>query len=194
MIEFLLDLDKSLFLLINGNNHPVLDSFMYIISDKYFWIPLYGYLMYVIIERFRMKSLYLIVFTILLIALSDQLSVHLFKNLVQRLRPCHEPSLAPYVHLVNDYCGGSYGFISSHSSNSFALAVFYGLILGPFSSAWRKFLISWAALVSYSRIYLGAHYPGDVLSGAAFGAILAIALYFILNRLNDRHSLNLMRK
>ena len=167
MLDFLHKIDVSLFLFLNGLHNDFFDSVMVWISAKYSWIPLYVLILGWIIYKYRLKSIILILSIILLITVSDQGSVHLFKNVFERLRPCHNPDLEGMVHLVNNRCGGKYGFISSHAANVFALASF---LIPLFRQRWFSiFIICWAVVVSYSRIYLGVHYPFDILVGAAFG-------------------------
>lgn len=114
----------------------------------------------------------------LLITISDQVSVHLFKNVFQRLRPCHEPALEGMVYTLGR-CGGKFGFISSHASNSFAIAVFMALLLWKTLRVMAIIMLVWAAMVSYSRVYLGVHYPGDILVGGMVGALEALMVYGI---------------
>jgi undecaprenyl-diphosphatase len=111
-------------------------------------------------------------FVALLIFMSDQISVHFFKEVFQRLRPCHEPDFIGMVHLVKGNCGGQFGFVSSHATNTFALAVFLSFVLGKKFKYFIPLILLWAAVISYSRIYLGVHYPGDVIAGAILGASL----------------------
>ena len=121
----------------------------------------------------------MLLLSILVVSLADQSSVHLFKNVFQRLRPCHEPALEGLVHLVNNKCGGQYGFISSHAANTFGVAF---LALLWIRKRWfTAVMLLWALLVAYSRIYLGVHYPGDVLVGGLWGAGCG-ALLFVLFR------------
>ena len=110
------------------------------------------------------------------ILLADQLSVHLFKNTVQRLRPCHAPELQGLVYLPYGHCGGQYGFISSHACNCMAVALFGTLFARSKLLGWVLF--PWAVVVSLSRVYMGVHYPGDVLCGALFGLLIGTAVYF----------------
>lgn len=177
----LLELDKNLLLFLNGMHSPFMDEVMWFFSRIPVWIPLYILFIVLIILRFRKKAWLIIPLVILLIACSDQSSVHLFKEVFHRLRPSHEPSLEGMLHFVNNYKGGTYGFISSHASNTFALAVFLSLL---FRKRWfTTGILLWAGIVSYSRIYLGVHYPGDVLSGALWGSFLAVIFFLVYHKL-----------
>ena len=172
IINILNELDTKSFLVLNELHNNFWDFVMYWVSYKYTWIPLYIWLIWIVIREFKYKSIIIILTIIVIITASDQGSVHLFKNNFERLRPCHEPDLAGIVHTVKDKCGGSFGFISSHASNVFALAVFLTPFIRRRYRFFPLFIFSWAVIVSYSRIYLGVHYPGDIIGGAIFGAII----------------------
>jgi undecaprenyl-diphosphatase len=180
MLEWLNGIDTSIFLFLNGMNHPSFDPVMAAISGKWIWIPLYLFLVGMLILRYKKASWKIIAAMLLVFAITDLASVHLFKNVFLRLRPCHEPTLSGLVHLVNGKCGGSYGFVSSHAANTFGLAM---MILFFFrkSIPWLGYgMVVWAAVVSYSRIYLGVHYPGDILGGALLGTMAAWGVWRLL--------------
>jgi undecaprenyl-diphosphatase len=178
MIETLEQVDRQWLLWLNGHHSPFLDQLMFFVSGKVEWIPLYAFLLAVIIWKYRWKSVWIILAVIVLITLSDQVS-NLLKSGVKRFRPCKDPEIGNLVHLVNNYCRSSYGFVSGHAANSFALATFVSLL---FRKKWVTVcMIIWAAVVSYSRIYLGVHYPGDVICGALIGILLASIVFFVLN-------------
>jgi undecaprenyl-diphosphatase len=173
-MDFLRSIDVSLFLFFNGLHNDVLDFIMWWASNRWIWIPFYAYLAWFLYRKYPQHVLSLLIFAGLMIALSDQISSSVIKFAVMRLRPCHNPEIASQVHLVNGYCGGMYGFVSSHASNSFALVTFLILFFEK-QHRWLQWtLVGYAALVSYSRIYLGAHYPADIVCGAFFGFILAV--------------------
>ncbi|MFU8844385.1 MAG: phosphatase PAP2 family protein [Bacteroidales bacterium] len=170
MIEQLKHWDEQLFLFFNGYHNEFWDFVMYWASEKYIWIPLYALFFYLLLKHFQKHAIPIILLVIVLIFLTDQSSVWI-KNSVERLRPCHEPELDGMVHLVKEKCGGAYGFISSHAANHFGIAVFLSLIFNKKIRFITSLLILWAIFVSYSRIYLGVHYPGDLLSGAIVGIL-----------------------
>jgi undecaprenyl-diphosphatase len=118
-----------------------------------------------------------LLFIALVVTLADQISVHAFKEVFQRLRPCHNPELQDIVHLVNNKCGGQYGFVSSHAANTFAVAFFLKKLFAQ--KQFSIFIIFWAAIVSYSRIYLGVHFPLDVIGGAVLGTLIGIMVFYL---------------
>ncbi len=181
-MEFLNSIDTELFLLINGMHNAFFDSIMYWLSNKLFWVPMYLLIIFLIIRRYKMRGVMMLLFIGIVITLCDQTASGLLKNLVQRLRPSHEPALAGLIHLSKAGTGGLYGFVSSHAANVFGLATFLWFVLDN-QFKWLKYwLFVWAVLVSYSRIYNGVHYPGDVLVaafiGSGFGWLMAKA-YFL---------------
>lgn len=175
MLEFLNQIDTQLFLFLNGLNSSFWDKIMWWFSGTTFWLPMYAVIVGYIIYKFRWKAIVTLIFIALVVTLADQLSVHAFKEVFQRLRPCHNPDLQAFVHKVNDKCGGQYGFVSSHAANTFAVAFFLHLLIKY--QRFSIFIFIWAAVVSYSRIYLGVHYPFDVLGGAALGALIGFGVF-----------------
>jgi undecaprenyl-diphosphatase len=172
ILEILNNWDTEIFLSINGCHSDFWDFVMWWASDKFIWIPVYLLFLYLLWKDYRKMIWLVLVFAALLIFLSDQISVHLFKDVFERLRPSHEPDLAGMVHLVNDKRGGRYGFYSSHASNIFAIAVFVVSLYKRHCPSLYLFIFLWAGMIAYSRIYLGVHYPGDVIVGAIAGGIL----------------------
>jgi undecaprenyl-diphosphatase len=178
-------LDQQLFLFLNSFNSPFWDQVMSIISGIITWIPLYLAILIALGFKYKRKFFVLILIILIAVTLSDQVSV-LIKNGVHRLRPCHEPALDGLVHLVKGYCGGQYGFVSSHASNSFMVAAFTLLMI---RRKWFSYsIIIWALIVGYSRIYLGVHYPGDVICGSLLGILVGWGVYK-LYEITDRRLL-----
>lgn len=168
-------LDQQIFLFLNSLNNPFWDKVMHAISGKLIWVPLYLAILIWIGYRHRRKFPVILLFIIIAATLADQVSVQLFKNVFQRLRPCHDPALEGMVHLVNGECGGLYGFVSSHATNSFNVALLgIMFIRNRFLSV---SLVIWALVVGYSRIYLGVHYPGDVICGSVLGALIGWGVF-----------------
>lgn len=167
-MDTLLELDRKLLLFLNGLHHPLVDPFMYYASQTVAWLPLYLLLIFFIFKKYKSDGWYVLVGAAITILLADQITSSLMKPFFARLRPSQEPSLIGLVHLVNGYKGGLFGFASSHAANTFGTALFVWFMLKPFYKkiAW---LFLWAALMSYTRIYLGVHYPGDILVGALVG-------------------------
>jgi len=186
MIDSLIQLDTKLFLALNGAHAPFWDSIMLFASGKLTWLPLYLLIIYFIARQYKWKTLWWLLAIAFVVLLADQVSVHAFKNVFLRLRPCHNPDLSQFIHLVGR-CGGQYGFISSHAANTFGVAVFLSFL---FSKRWFTWgILTWAAFVSYSRIYLGVHYPGDVLTGAIVGSGVGITVWFISKKIFEKYKL-----
>ena len=178
MIEYLMALDEAIFLLLNGLHQDWLDPIMFTISGKLEWIPLYVFIVSWLIYKYKKAGLFALLALIITIIVTDQITSGFMKPFFERLRPSHDPDLKDIVHIINGYRGGLYSFASSHASNSFALATFLWLLLRK-KERWAGYLFIWAAVVSYSRIYLGVHFPGDVVTGALVG-VLTANLVFIL--------------
>jgi undecaprenyl-diphosphatase len=177
MIEYLDKIDTDLFLFLNSLHSPFWDKVMLFVSGKIEWIPLYLVLAGWVIYKFRLKSVLVFIIAALLIIASDQISVKLFKEMFHRLRPCHNGDIQHLIHMVNDYCGKKYGFVSSHAANTFALAGFTSFLFR--NKLYSLFIFFWATVVSYSRIYLGVHYPCDIISGMLLGTGLGILFYWL---------------
>jgi undecaprenyl-diphosphatase len=178
-------IDTDLFLLLNGAHNSFWDFVMWWASDKLIWIPVYALFLFLLWRKYKSKIWVVMIFAALLIFLSDQISVHLFKDVFQRLRPCHEHNLEGLVHIVNGKCGGQFGFYSSHASNVFAIAVFVISLLGRKCPGRIFLILIWAGFIAYSRVYLGVHYPGDIIIGAIAGSLLGwMIARFVKNLLN----------
>ena len=193
MNNFLEEIDHKIVLTINSWNTPFLDEVMWIISGKLTWIPLYILLIYLASKKLPQKQVIIFtVLTILSVVIADLISNYCFKENVQRYRPSHNLLLKDLLHLYESkpgefYRGGLYSFTSSHAANFFAIAVFIGISLKQFYPKLIYILLGIAALVSFSRLYLGVHYPSDIFVGALTGTITAFVIHrFLYLRLIEK--------
>lgn len=178
IIQSLNSIDTDIFLFLNGIHSSYFDTFMYTFSGKWIWVPFYAALLYVIIRTWKKDSIWIILAMIACIVLADQISSGIIKNLVERPRPSRAEKLEGLVHIVNGYRGGRFGFVSSHAANTFGLAMFCTLLFRRKVTSWIIFL--WAVVTAYSRIYLGVHYPFDIVGGALVGTLAALLCYAVL--------------
>lgn len=185
-ILWLSDIDASLLLIVNGAHSPFFDSVMWCISGRWIWVPFYAVLAYLLFRRMSWKRASICLVTIgLIILAADQTCATLIRPEIGRLRPANlNNPLSSFVHVVNGYRGGRYGFPSCHAANTFALAVFMSLVI---RHKWfTVMMFSWAFVVSYSRMYLGVHYFGDLFCGATIGSLFAVLFYYLQNYLFKR--------
>lgn len=175
-VEWLESLDREWFLLFNGWHAPAFDAIMWRLSQAAWSIPWFLLIFWQLNKRFGwQRALAIAGGTGVVILLCDRISVELFKNVFQRYRPTHNLEIKALVHTVldrngNPYRGGLYGFVSSHATNFFGMAIYFMCWLRAWDRWMAAVLLGWAAVVSYSRIYLGVHYPGDIIGGALLGA------------------------
>lgn len=185
-ILWLSDIDARLLLIVNGAHSPFFDSVMWCISGRWIWVPFYAVLAYLLFRRMSWKRASICLVTIgLIILAADQTCATLIRPEIGRLRPANlNNPLSSFVHVVNGYRGGRYGFPSCHAANTFALAVFMSLVI---RHKWfTVMMFSWAFVVSYSRMYLGVHYFGDLFCGATIGSLFAVLFYYLQNYLFKR--------
>ena len=188
-ILWLSDIDARLLLIVNGAHSPFFDSVMWCISGRWIWVPFYAVLAYLLFRRMSWKRASICLVTIgLIILAADQTCATLIRPEIGRLRPANlNNPLSSFVHVVNGYRGGRYGFPSCHAANTFALAVFMSLVI---RHKWfTVMMFSWAFVVSYSRMYLGVHYFGDLFCGATIGSLFAVLFYYLQNYLFKRLNL-----
>ncbi len=178
MPELFKQLDYGLFLLINGASNGFFDALMVWVSSMALWTPLYVLLVYFIFRKYKTRGFVAIGFLLLAVALSDLVSVHLFKNVFLRLRPCYEPELSGMVKNIVG-CGGQYGFVSSHASNSFAIVGMTILLMEDKYKHLKWLMPIWGTSIMYSRVYLGKHYPSDVVFGALLGLLIAYPVFLL---------------
>lgn len=182
-IDVVLDIDTKLFLFLNGLHTPFLDVLMFNISKIWIWIPLYLGVIVFIVKKWKQESIWILLSLIICFALTDQLT-NLIKEIFGRLRPSHEPDLAGLVHHVHGYLGGKFSFVSGHAANVFGFALLSALIIKNTIYSWAIFF--WAVAVAYSRIYLGVHYPLDMLGGMSLGMGIATIIFLIWNRFQKK--------
>lgn len=183
MIDQILQWDTELFLSLNTWGISALDPFFLAISKVTIWIPLYAFFIFFIFKKFDTKNALIIVAgAIVVTILTDQLSVHLFKNVFERLRPCWNEAIEGQMRLVKDGCGGKFGFVSSHATNTFGFALYMGMVFKDRVNWVLPTLTIWALFISYSRVYLGVHYPLDVICGGILGSAIGITIFNLMKK------------
>lgn len=179
--------DKKVFLFLNNLGDTPFDQFWIMISGTFVWIPLYIIFCYFLYKNFKLKSLvYILIFVAIGVTVSDQLA-GVFKYGIARLRPCHDPGLQGYMRAVK--CGGQFGFYSAHASNTFFLASYLSFLLKDKLKWFPYVIFVWAVVVSYSRIYLGVHFPVDILVGAFVGLLLGGLFAMLAKKVINRQTI-----
>ncbi len=186
MLKTLEAWDRAGLIWLNNIHHPYADTFFYFITHTLPWVPLFAFLIYAIVIKYGWKSLWILLGAALVVTCADQFTSSFMKPFFGRLRPCWEPELQQLLHIPHG-CGGRFGFASSHAADTFSAASFLFIFLRPHYK-YSGWVFLWPALSSYSRIYLAAHYPGDVLVGAVVGFLLAVLFAQLVQRFATRFS------
>lgn len=188
MIDYLNDIDTEVLLAINGLHGTFQDAFWWLISAKWASVLLALAFVWILLHQNRRHALLTMAMLVLAFVLADQISSGLIKHLVERLRPSQDPSLDNMIHIVNNYRGGKFGFVSSHAANSFAAATLIALVMRHKAVTFSLF--TWAVLQCYSRVYLGVHYPGDILGGMVVGILVGCLVWCLMRWLQRRFNIS----
>lgn len=180
MFDSLEQLDRSLFMGINSLHSNLFDAIMVYVTQIWVFIPLFIWWIYLIYSKYGVKKIFVLFgFLILLVALTDQSSYYV-KHSVKRFRPSHNLEIQDQVHIVDGYRGGQYGFFSGHAANTFGIATLLFFLFSEKNMWFRSIFFLWAGITSYSRIYLGVHYPSDILVGMIVGVVWALIVYELI--------------
>lgn len=172
MVEILLHWDAAFFQFINSSlSNPILDALLPLFREKWFWMPVYLFVAAFALLNYKKRGWFIMLGLILSVGLADYTSSTLVKKNVQRLRPCNDPEMFQKLELKVP-CGGGYSFTSSHAANHFAAAIFLIGVFGGLARWVRPVALLWAGLIGFAQVYVGVHYPGDILGGAALGAAI----------------------
>ena len=187
MIDYLMDIDADALLAVNGLHDLFQDAFWWLVTAKWSSALLLLALLWVLLHQNRRHTLLVLAMLVLAVLVADQVSSGLIKHIVGRLRPTHDPSLESMVHVINGYRGGLYGFVSSHAAYYSAVAMLVSLVM-------RRRLVtvsmfSWVLLQCYSRMYLGVHYPGDIIGGLVVGVLAGWLVWLLMRWLQRRFNL-----
>ena len=184
MLEYLTDIDTTALLAVNGFHDAFQDALWWMVSAKWSSLLILLALLWVLLHQNRRHALLVVAMIALAFLVADQISSGIIKDLVERLRPTHDPSLESSVHVVNGYRGGTYGFVSSHAANAFAASMLISLV---FRRKWVAIsMFTWSLLQCYSRVYLGVHYPGDILGGIIVGLLAGWLVWTVMRWIERR--------
>lgn len=184
MYESLVNFDRNLFLALNSFYTPFMDSVMWWVADRFIWIPFYALLAFFLYRKFGQQAIIMILFASVLILLSDQISV-MIKNIFERERPCHDQIIGLMAHTINNKCGGKFGFVSSHAANTMAVFTYLLLLTRNVNRYVTLITGLWVLLVGYCRIYMGVHYPADILGGWMVGIFAAVVTYLLYRLISN---------
>ena len=182
-MDALSTIDSDLLLFLNGLHADWMDEVMVLITKMWVWFPLYLLLIYLTVKQYGKRCWWVFLAVAIVVLCSDQLSAHVCKPLFHRLRPCYNTDLQDLIHLPKGLAGGKYGFVSSHAANTFAVASFLTATLRKNHKWMGIVLYLWAFISSYSRIYMGYHYPGDILCGAILGILIGLTFWKVFQYL-----------
>lgn len=183
ILSHLKDWDMKCFIKINVDwTGSFGDALMPLMRDQRVWYPLYALLLIYVIVKFRWKAVPFILIGAATVALSDIISSHFLKEFIGRIRPCHEEQLVGIMKLRVGYCPNSGSFTSSHAVNHFSLATFFYMALRPYFKQWALLFFLWAGLIAYAQVYVGVHYPGDVLGGTALGVLIGMFTAYVFRK------------
>ena len=180
--DSIIEADKQLLLSLNGSNSLFADGMAMVLTTAQTWIPLYLAIIYIVIKNNEnIRQIMLVIScTLLCVLLAGGLDDIVVKPLVARWRPTHDPQIGMLVDVVNQYRGGNYGYFSAHAANTFSIALFISLVVR--NKSFTLSLVAWSLTNCWTRVYRGVHYPGDILCGLLWGAVVAIIVYFLLYR------------
>lgn len=181
--EKLIQWDQSVFMKINGDwNNPLFDAIMPVLRNSLTWAPLYLFVLLLVLFNFKAKGVWWAVFFISTVALTDMIGTNVFKHAFERWRPCNDPDFSTHVRLLLKQCAGGYSFTSNHAANHFGMATFFFITFRHLLKKWALIAFVWAAAICYAQVYVGVHYPSDVLVGALLGIAFGITTGTLFNK------------